>query len=74
MKKKHIPTVKFRPWFVRERERVNAEAPLKKRNGMPFIPRHWKPKDDADQIARDLEFFRFLSYLDGRMNRFSLIW
>lgn len=67
-------TVKFRPWYNVKRVRVNETAPLTRKSGGPYIPNRWKPKDDADEVARMREFLRFLAYFDSRVNRFLLTW
>ena len=74
MKDRTTCTPKFRPWHIVERSRANARAPLARRNGGAYIPRHWRPKDDADEIVRIREWLRFLAYFESRVNRFSSTW
>ena len=74
MKDRATCAPKFRPWHIFERPRASPRAPLARRNGRAYIPRHWRPKDDADEIVRIREWLRFLAYFESRVNRFSSTW
>ena len=53
-------TLTRRPWQVITHGEVGVKRPLGRRFGRPWLPRHWKPKDDADFFAAMREELRLL--------------
>ena len=42
--------------------------PLSCACGRPFIPRGWRPRDDADEAVRSRELLRALRDVEARVN------
>lgn len=53
-------TLTRRPWLAVSHGEVGVAKSVKGAFARPFMPRHWKPKDDADMIAVFREELRLL--------------
>ena len=62
-------TVTRRPWRVVHHNSNQIKRPVKGAFACPWLPKHWKPKDDADGIAAWREELRLQEML--RMSEYD---
>lgn len=55
-------------WFGCARARGNAARPLSCACGRPFIPRGWRPRDEAYEAVRTRELLRAFRDVEARVN------
>ena len=48
--------------------------PIRRRWGRPYLPPHWKPKDDADELVRRREELEILEELEQSGAMYRIIW
>lgn len=67
-------TVKRKAGRVVMAHGVGGAAPVRGDFARPHLPKHWSPRDDAEEHARIAEFLRMMEELEANGIRFNLFW
>lgn len=70
-RKRRLPVLKARPYVFGGPVRRKA-VPLSREGGHPLLPKHWKPKSDADEIVRLRDELEAVAVIEQM--RYTIVW